>query len=198
MFGQLLEKSKAKLKELNEVKYPDFITQIYKDKCILIPSSLIKVSITQQLETVEEIQEIQEIKCTNQGVQIAFKYKKLMIVSNVRASIKLESISINDKPTITFSVSDINVSGDSIITKIIMGVISSFIESLLRDKIANLSTDQISITESNGLYTCDISEVSAIKSANINIPLLNKKAFDLFDIETVSHSDNGISLEVKL
>lgn len=198
MFKTLLQQKTIRVKalindQLLAKQLPEFVKNILTSKSILIPKILLLDNIQRQLASIPEIESSFAV-FTESGIEIAIIYKKYWLTTNVNFVVKIERIELNSRQKIYFSISGLRLTASGLIEKITLALVSSFIESLIDQKLSDLSTDEINMSKENEVFICDVSEVRKLKAVNKNIPIINRSVLEILQIEKITHQENGILL----
>ena len=66
----------------------------------------------------------------------------------------------------------------NVVSNIVLALTEGFIREIIKDKIGNFSSEEITMTRHNNTMVCDLSRLKLLQTArNIKIPVINKKYF---------------------
>jgi len=175
---------------------PNWAQNIIKNKEVLIPSEIIENKLKNKVKKVD---------ITKDGFLItANKQTKLM---NIDVSFKIIITSINLKRlNLKFLIRDINIEKSkdanliqNILTPILIPLTKIIIESIIKEKILNLSNEDILFKESilgeNLELVCDFSNVEKAKLIKQKLPIVEKSIAEFVEVSRIEHLDNGVKIK---
>ena len=198
-----LDKIKDSLKEpekIDEVllekaskSAPEYIREIIKNREITIPHSIIEAQLKDK---------VKEVKSTKDGIEIVVNKNQSVMNMDIKVRVVIQSINLR-KTKLNFLIDkiDLETANDSnfiqkVITPILIPLIKLVIESIIKEKITNLSNSNITIKEkvfANNLeMICDFSNFPKIEKIKQEIPIINKSLVDFVEISEIVHTENGV------
>jgi len=175
---------------------PKWVQNIIKNKEVIIPAEIIENKLKNKVKKVD---------ITKDGILItANKQTKLM---NIDVSFKIIITSINLKRlNLKFLIRDINIEKSkdanliqNILTPILIPLSKIIIESIIKEKILNLSNEDILFKESilgeNLELVCDFSNVEKAKLIKQKLPIVEKSIAEFVEVSRIEHLDNGVKIK---
>ena len=175
---------------------PKWVQNIIKNKEVIIPAEIIENKLKNK---------VKKVNITKDGILItANKQTKLM---NIDISFKIIITSINLKRlNLKFLIRDINIEKSkdanliqNILTPILIPLTKIIIESIIKEKILNLSDKDILFKESilgeNLELVCDFSNVEKAKLIKQKLPIVEKSMAEFVEVSRIEHLDNGVKIK---
>ncbi|WP_456469862.1 hypothetical protein [Caminibacter sp.] len=175
---------------------PKWVQNIIKNKEVIIPAEIIENKLKNK---------VKKVNITKDGILItANKQTKLM---NIDVSFKIIITSINLKRlNLKFLIRDINIEKSkdanliqNILTPILIPLTKIIIESIIKEKILNLSDKDILFKESilgeNLELVCDFSNVEKAKLIKQKLPIVEKSMAEFVEVSRIEHLDNGVKIK---
>jgi hypothetical protein len=170
---------------------PEWAQNIIKNKEVLIPAEIIENKLKDKVKKVD---------ITKEGILI--KVNKETKLMNVDVSFKIIITSINLK----FLIININIEKSkeanfiqNILTPILIPLTKIIIESIIKEKILNLSNEDILFKESilgeNLELVCDFSNVEKARLITQKLPIIEKSIAEFVEVSKIEHLDDGVKIK---